>query len=68
MAYPHIVPAEYQPRCFYEDFDDLVVRLSEAIMNIEKTRRFSLRSVAAQYDWQEQSKLYDKSFLEIVRA
>jgi glycosyltransferase involved in cell wall biosynthesis len=68
LAYPYIVPAEYQPRCFYEDFDDLVVRLSEAIMNIEKTRRFSLRSVAVQYDWQEQSKLYDESFLEIVRA
>ncbi len=65
LAYPYIIPVEYHARCFYEDFDDLVVRLSEAITNIEQTRRFSLRSVVAQYDWQEQSKLYDKLFLNI---
>ncbi len=66
LAYPYIIPTEYHPQYFYEDFDDLVNRLSEAIINIEQTRRFSLRAVVAQYDWQEQSKLYDKVFLEVV--
>jgi hypothetical protein len=66
LAYPSIIPSEYHPQCFYEDFDDLVARLSEAITSIEQTRRFSLRSVAAQYDWQHQSKSYDRLFLEIV--
>ena len=66
LAYPYIIPAEYHPQCFYEDFDDLVDRLSEAINNIEQIRQFSLRSVVAQYDWQEQSKLYDRLFLDLA--
>jgi glycosyltransferase involved in cell wall biosynthesis len=68
LAYPHLIPVEYHPRCFYEDFDDLVIRLSEAITNVEQTRQFSLRSVVVQYDWQEQSKLYDKLFLDLVSS
>jgi len=66
LAYPSLIPPEYHPRCFYEDFDDLVARLSEAITNIKQTRRFSLRAAVAQYDWQEQSKLYDHLFLDLV--
>ncbi len=66
LAYPYLIPPEYQPRCFYDDFDDLLARLSEAITDIERTRRFSLRSVVAQYDWQEQSKTYDELFLDLV--
>jgi glycosyltransferase involved in cell wall biosynthesis len=67
LAYPHIIPSEYHPRCFYDDFDDLVERLGKAILNIEQTRQFSLRSVVAQYDWQEQGKVYDELFLELGR-
>lgn len=66
LAYPYIIPLENHSHCFYEDFDDLVVRLSRAITNIEHTRRFSLRSVVAQYDWQEQSELYDQLFLDLM--
>lgn len=68
LAYPYIIPSEYHPRCFYDDFDDLLVRLNEAITNIEQTRQLSLRSVVVQYDWQEQSKLYDKFFLDLVSS
>jgi glycosyltransferase involved in cell wall biosynthesis len=67
LAYPYIIPAEYHPRLFYENFEDLVDRLSGAIRNIEQTRRFSLRAVAAQYDWQKQSKRYDRLFAESIR-
>lgn len=63
LAYPYIVPSEYHAQCFYDDFDDLLVRLAEAIANIEQTRRFSLRAVMAQYDWQAQRKAYDRLFL-----
>jgi len=67
LAYPYLIPSEYHAQCFYEDFDDLVARLSEAIINIEQTRHFSLRSVVAQYDWQEQGRLYDELFLSSLR-
>jgi hypothetical protein len=61
-----MIPADYHAQCFYEDFDDLVVRLSEAITNIDQTRQFSLHSVVAQYDWREQSQQYDKVFLDLI--
>ncbi len=66
LAYPYIIPPEHHGRCFYEDFDDLLVRLTKAITNIEQTRQFSLRPVVAQYDWQRQSQLYDKLFLDMA--
>ncbi len=63
LAYPTIIPEAYHARCFYEDFDDLVARLSEAMTHIEQPRRFTLREVVAQYDWQTQSQRYDQLFL-----
>ncbi len=68
LAYPHIIPTEYHPCCFYKDFDDLVDGLSTAVMNIEQTRRFSLRAVVSKYDWQVQSKLYDNLFVDLIRG
>lgn len=67
LAYPFIIPPEYHHQSFYEDFDDLLVRLTEAITNIEQTRQFSLQSVVAQYDWQTQITLYDRLFLELAQ-
>jgi glycosyltransferase involved in cell wall biosynthesis len=66
LAYPDMIPTDYHAQCFYEDFDDLVARLSQAITNIDQTRQFSLRSVVAQYDWREQSQQYDKVFLDLI--
>jgi len=66
LTYPDLIPPNDHRHCFYEDFDDLVARLSAAITNIDQTRQFSLRSVVAQYDWQEQRKLYDQLFLDFV--
>lgn len=66
LAYPYIIPAQYHPQCFYEDFDNLVERLNEAITNIDPLRQFSLRTVAAQYSWQVQAPRYDAFFLGLV--
>jgi glycosyltransferase involved in cell wall biosynthesis len=65
LAYPYLIPPEYQPHCFYDDFEDLLARLTEAITNIAQSRGFSLRPVVAQYDWQNQAKRYDELFLEL---
>ncbi|MDM8519860.1 DUF3524 domain-containing protein [Anaerolineales bacterium HSG6] len=66
LAYPYLIPAKYQPDCFYHDFDELVSRLEQAIINIEQTRQFSLREVVAQYDWQIQAEGYDQLFAELA--
>ncbi|MEM7347895.1 MAG: DUF3524 domain-containing protein [Chloroflexota bacterium] len=66
LAYPYIIPAEYHDHCFYDDFEDLVHRLSQAMTTIEQTRQFSLRSVISRYDWAEQSVVYDQLFLDLI--
>lgn len=66
LAYPHLIPTGDHARYFYEDFEDLVARLSAAITNIDHTRRVSLRPVAAHYDWREQGQRYDQLFHELV--
>ncbi|MDM8527764.1 glycosyltransferase [Anaerolineales bacterium HSG24] len=66
LAYPYLIPAEYQPHCFYHTFDELVSRLEQAITNIEQTRQFSLRDVVVQYDWQIQAEGYDRLFAELA--
>jgi glycosyltransferase involved in cell wall biosynthesis len=66
LAYPTIIPATEHAYYFYNDFDDLLGRLSAAITNIEQTRRVSLRPVAARFDWQTQRDAYDNLFAELA--
>lgn len=66
LAYPTLIPPKFHSRCFYEDLEDLVARLGEAITNIGQTRQVSLRPVVARYDWQEQGPLYDKLLLDLA--
>jgi glycosyltransferase involved in cell wall biosynthesis len=66
LAYPYIIPKPYHDHCFYEDFDDLVHRLGQAITNITHTRKFSLRSEMIWYDWRTQSQIYDALLANMV--
>ncbi|MEM7034327.1 MAG: DUF3524 domain-containing protein [Chloroflexota bacterium] len=67
LAYPYIIPSAFHSQYFYEDFEDLLVRLTETITNIEQTRQFSLRSIVTRYDWHEQGQAYDQVFSDIAR-
>jgi glycosyltransferase involved in cell wall biosynthesis len=67
LTYPDYVPPMYHARCLYGDFDDLVVLLRAAILQIEQTRRLSFRDQVARYDWSEMAEAYDVA-LESVRT
>ncbi len=60
LAYPYLIPKAYHETCFYADFADLLTRLTYALTHIEQTRQFNLKSVMAQYDWQQLAPLYDQ--------
>lgn len=62
LAYPEIIPLEIYPDHFYNNFDDLVAKLTDAIKNIESIRQQNLSPVVKKYSWQEMAPVYDKTF------
>ena len=66
LTYPELIPAEYQERCLYEDFEGLVGRLRGAMSRIEETRGISLREEMGRYDWGEMALLYDDLIEQVV--
>jgi len=66
LAYPEIIPPQYQGDCLYDDFEGLLNRLLEAIVNIEGTRQKSLRSHVERYDWASVAPVYDSCLESIL--
>jgi hypothetical protein len=66
LAYPEIIPPQYQGDCLYDDFEGLLARLREAIVNIEETRQKSLRSHGERYDWTTMAPVYDSRLESIL--
>lgn len=59
LSYPELIPAERHGACLYDDYEGLLGRLRQAILNIEGTRSFSLGHEMSQFDWQEMAPRYD---------
>ncbi len=62
LAYPEIIPKNFHSKCFYDDFDDLLIKLAEAIQKIENVRQESFREIAEEYCWQNWAAKYDVQF------
>ena len=65
LAYPEHVPSSLHEDYFYDDFDDLVVRLGNAIEQVSVLRCRSLRSFVQDYDWPQLGSHYDDLFAEL---
>lgn len=59
LAYPEHIPEEFQEEFFYDDFDDLVNRLEQAIINIDETRSKDVGRFVRGYCWEEMAPVYD---------
>jgi hypothetical protein len=59
LTYPEFLPAELHPAHLYEDHDDLVARLRQAITDIERVRQTTLREHVACHDWRARIAAYD---------
>ena len=59
LAYPEHIATDYHDRCFYDDFDDLLVRLRDACLNIKSLRQEKLQAMVDHYDWGGMVAVYD---------
>ncbi len=65
LAYPEIFPIDLFPENFYDGFDELIDKLSSAIINIDSIRKQNYSAVVEKYDWKNMAKIYDERFLSI---
>ena len=62
LAYPEIFPLEIYPGNFYNNFDDLVEKLANAIKNFELIRQQNFSHVVQKYSWLTMAPIYDEKF------
>ena len=67
LAYPEIIPPQYQGDCLYDDFEGLLSRLQGAIVNIEGRRQERLRNHVERYDWATAALVYDSRLESIPK-
>lgn len=65
LSYPEHITADYHDRCLYTDFDNLVVRLRGACLNIKFLRQEKLPAMVDHYDWGKMVAIYDDLLQEI---
>jgi glycosyltransferase involved in cell wall biosynthesis len=66
LAYPELLPADWHGACLYDDFDDLVARLSDAVEHVDAVRQRSLRPAVGRYDWPRMAPVYDDLLEELA--
>jgi len=66
LSYPELIPDAVQDACLYDDFEGLLDRLRQAILDIDRTRAFSLRQQMARFDWRVMAPRYDTLLAEVA--
>lgn len=68
LAYPEIFSLEFYPDNFYNNFDDLVKKLANAVKkNFESIRQQNLSAIVKRYSWQNICPIYDENFKTILK-
>lgn len=65
LSYPELIPAEFHPLCFYDDFAGLLERLRAALAAPRAPA--GLRAAVARFDWAVQAPAYDALLDEVAR-
>ncbi|MFQ5675798.1 MAG: DUF3524 domain-containing protein, partial [bacterium] len=68
LTYPELLPTRFHSRCLYENFDDLLRRLENAILSFPDLPRQSLRKSVGKFSWSQLAPAYDKAFEDICAA
>ncbi len=66
LAYPEHIPAKRQGEFFYDDADDLVRRLEEAINNIDIIRATDVAHFVDEYRWEKMGTVYDETLSHLL--
>ena len=62
LTYPELLSQESYPELFYQGFDELVEKLTQALLSIEKIRKQDFGQYVEQYAWQKMAPAYDAVF------
>ncbi|MBN2412857.1 DUF3524 domain-containing protein [candidate division KSB1 bacterium] len=66
LAYPELIPGELHPEYLYDNFENLVDRLRNAVLNINRTRKFNLNKTAGSFRWENMANIYDERMEAVV--
>ncbi len=66
LSYPELLPDKMYPDHIYSDEHDLVEKLKDCIINIDKIRLKKVGALAYQYNWDTMAPIYDKLFTSFV--
>ncbi len=66
LAFPEIFPFDLYPDHFYNNLDELVDKLTNAIVDISTIRSQNFSSVVEKYSWRSMAPNYDKIFKNLV--
>ena len=62
LSYAEHLPGEVHSRFLYDDFDDLLGRITNLIGTIQEVRREKTQHYIRKYDWQFITDIYDNTF------
>jgi glycosyltransferase involved in cell wall biosynthesis len=62
LSYPELLPNKFHKTCLYRDYQDMVVRLRRALVDIQQTRHnaVTLSEFTSVYDWRNLAPKYDR--------
>ena len=66
FSYAEHLPDDTHSRFFYNDFDDLMKRATDLLMNIQSVRQEKTQGFVTKYDWQTMADIYDKTLEAIL--
>lgn len=66
LAYPEHIPEKYKDQHLFDSFEDFVIRLEDAIVNIKDIRERDVQHYVAHYDWRNMAPQYDRAFEQVV--
>jgi glycosyltransferase involved in cell wall biosynthesis len=68
LAYLEIVPKDLHATFFYTDFDDLLQRLREHVLNYDGRKVSPLQEEVDNYRWEKMSLVYDETMETILKS
>ncbi len=68
LSYPELIPEAFRHRCLYDDGNELLERLRQAILHPEAIRSVSLRRSMSHFDWRQLAPVYDELMDSVVSA
>jgi len=68
LTYPELFNRERNTDLFYDDDDDLLIKLERMVINFTPENTHFLKDISEQFDWSKIAATYDRTFLNLIVA